>query len=160
MPDEASRVGKGRKLSRLLIEPFKQIRFGVYIILICIGFVGASAWLFMSTWSEQYQHVMDLFANMDEEAKTAFLRDDIFHSNILKLIAFFVVFLVVMFLTIFNLTHRYYGPLVSIGRFLDQMVEGDYTARVSIRKKDELQDVARKLNTLAESLERRHGSRK
>ena len=155
--NDQQQVKKGRTLSHLLIEPFKQIRFGLYMMGLCVLFVCVSGWIFMSTWSQQYQRVMLEFA-LDEDAKKAFLSDDIFISNSIKLFCFFLLFIMVMFFTIFKLTHRYYGPLVSIGRFLDQMIKGNYSARVSIRKKDELQQIAQKLNELAGELEKKHGS--
>ena len=155
--DIVSKHKKGRTLSHLLIEPFKQIRFGLYMMGLCVLFVSVAGWIFLSTWSEQYQRVITEFA-LDDDARQAFLSDDIFISNSIKLFVFFLFFILVMFFTVFKLTHRYYGPLVSIGRFLDQMIKGDYKARVTIRKQDELQQVVEKLNELAKELEKRHGS--
>jgi signal transduction histidine kinase len=57
------------------------------------------------------------------------------------------------------LTHRYYGPLVSIERFVDDMTQGRYGQRVKIRQKDELQRLTDKLNDMASALEKRHGSK-
>ena len=82
--------------------------------------------------------------------------NDVFIKNAIRIVIFFVIFLVVMFSIAFYLTHRYYGPLVSIERFIDDLKEGQYKSRVTIRSKDELQDLAHKLNDLAEVLEKRH----
>jgi nitrate/nitrite-specific signal transduction histidine kinase len=68
-------------------------------------------------------------------------------------------FVATLFFVVFRSTHKYYGPLVSIDRFVKRVAQGDYTARVVIRRKDELQDLAQSLNNLAEELERRHGPR-
>jgi hypothetical protein len=47
-------------------------------------------------------------------------------------------------------THKIYGPLVSINRFVDELVEGKTPSRLALRDGDELQDLASKLNILAE----------
>jgi methyl-accepting chemotaxis protein len=49
--------------------------------------------------------------------------------------------------------HRVAGPLVPIERFLDGLTAGDCSVRVSLRKHDEFQVLAAKLNNLAAALE-------
>lgn len=49
--------------------------------------------------------------------------------------------------------HRVAGPMVPLERALDAMIAGDYSFRVRLRKSDEFQDLAKKINQLAESLE-------
>ena len=51
-------------------------------------------------------------------------------------------------------TQRYVGPLVPIRRHLGALKNGDYSARVRLRRNDSLQEIAQQLNELAESLER------
>ena len=64
-----------------------------------------------------------------------------------------------MFATIFKLTHQIYGPLVAIKRFLEQLKKGDYSARIVIRKGDDLQNLVKDLNELAEALEQKEKAR-
>lgn len=144
---------KGRSFSGLFIEPFRQFRFGLYIIGITVVFIGIAGWLFVSSFVQQYQHVMELFNIVDPELRRELVLDDVFYTNAIRLGVFFVAFLAVMFYTIFKLTHRYYGPLVAIKRFLSRLEGGDYSARVKIRKGDELQDLATHLNQVAARLE-------
>jgi hypothetical protein len=47
-------------------------------------------------------------------------------------------------------THEIYGPLVSIHRFLDEILEGSSPAPLVLRQSDQLKDLATKLNQLAE----------
>ena len=47
-----------RTLRNLLIEPFKQIKFGVYAASISTLFVTITSWLIFQSFKEQYQHVM------------------------------------------------------------------------------------------------------
>ncbi|MEZ4742266.1 MAG: hypothetical protein R3B45_07450 [Bdellovibrionota bacterium] len=48
---------------------------------------------------------------------------------------------------------------MSIERFVDSIINGEYNKRVTIRNTDELQRLAGKLNNMAENLEKRHGAK-
>lgn len=52
-------------------------------------------------------------------------------------------------------SHKIAGPVVNLGRFLDTMATGDYSKRISFRRKDNLDDFARHVNSMAESIEDR-----
>lgn len=154
--DQNAARKKGRVLKSIIIEPFRQFKFGVYVIGICLAFIGAAGYLFVNSFIEQYKHVLGLFNVVDPSAKWSFIIDDIFYSNLIKLSICFALFLIIMFYTVFKLTHRYYGPLVSILRFLKELQAGNYTARIKLRKKDELQELADNLNLLAETLQKKY----
>jgi nitrate/nitrite-specific signal transduction histidine kinase len=66
-------------------------------------------------------------------------------------------FTVILCTIVFRMTHRIYGPLVSIERFVEQIARGEYQKRVTIRRGDELKRLADKLNVMAEELQKRHG---
>jgi HAMP domain-containing protein len=142
-----------------VIEPFKQVKFGLYVIGISVAFVVVSAMMFVAAFTDQYQHVMDIFNVVDPSLKWELVTNDIFFTNAVRIGVMFAVYITLLFAVVFRLTHRYYGPLVSIERFLDQFTAGHYHLRAKIRDKDELHDLVAKLNHMAEELERRHGSR-
>ena len=50
------------------------------------------------------------------------------------------------------LSHRIFGPMVPILRQIDRLANGDYEARINLRRFDEFKDVAQRLNVLAEKL--------
>ncbi len=152
-------IRPGRNLKTTVIEPFKQIKFGVYVIGLSFIFVILSALLFVSAFSDQYQHVMNIFQVIDPSRRWDLVTNDVFYTNAIRIGALFVGFIVVMLALVFRLTHRYYGPLVSIERFVDEISSGDYTKRCKIREKDELHDLVGRLNNMAEQLEKRHGKR-
>jgi signal transduction histidine kinase len=58
------------------------------------------------------------------------------------------------------LSHRLYGPLVSIKRHIAHLREGDYSARLQLRSSDDMSEMRDSLNDLAAALESRHGSGK
>ena len=51
-------------------------------------------------------------------------------------------------------SHRIAGPINRMTRFLESLKDGDYSQRITLRKKDELKDLAEAMNKLAEKLER------
>ena len=147
-----------RSLRSTVIEPFKQIKFGLYVIGISIAFVGVCAFMFVLAFNEQYNHVMGIFHVVDPNLQWELVTNDVFYTNAVRVGAILALFIVVMFTVVFRLTHRYYGPVVSIERFVDQLTQGDYQVRCKIREKDELQSLVAKLNVMAESIEKRHAA--
>jgi hypothetical protein len=49
-------------------------------------------------------------------------------------------------------THEIYGPLVSIHRFLDDILSGRSSVPIQLRESDQLKDLAQKLNSVAERM--------
>lgn len=147
-----------RTWSSLVVEPFKQIKFGLYVIGLAVAFVALCGWMFIQAFTEQYQHVMGIFNVVDPSLKWELVTNDVFYTNAMKIGTLFVGFIGVLFYMLFRLTHRYYGPLVSIERFVEEFSNGEYHRRCKIREKDELHDLVNKLNRMAEAIEKRHGS--
>lgn len=58
-----------------------------------------------------------------------------------------------------KLSHRLYGPMVPFNRHIEKLKQGYYSNRMNLRKTDELKELRDALNSLAESLQARHGSR-
>jgi signal transduction histidine kinase len=114
--------------------------------------------MFVLAFNEQYNHVMGIFHVVDPNLQWELVTNDVFYTNAVRVGAILALFIVVMFTVVFRLTHRYYGPVVSIERFVDQLTQGDYQVRCKIREKDELQSLVAKLNVMAESIEKRHAT--
>ena len=55
------------------------------------------------------------------------------------------------------LSHRLFGPLISIKRHIASLREGQYSARLQLRENDDLAEIKDSLNDLAAALEQRHG---
>ncbi|MEY4630251.1 MAG: hypothetical protein RIQ81_371 [Pseudomonadota bacterium] len=146
-----------RKKQSVLIEPFKQIKFGLYVLGISTAFLFASGFLFVRAFRDQYEHVMGLFNVVDESMQWELVTNDVFTANAIRIGVLYAVYLAVLFGVIFRLTHRYYGPLVSIERFVEEIKRGNYAQRVRIRRGDELHGLVNSLNAMAEHLEKRHG---
>lgn len=146
-----------RNLRSMLIEPFKQIKLGVYVIAITMVFVTVAIGLFVAAFTDQYRHVMSIFQVVDPNLRWELVTNDVFYTNAIRLGVLCLTFIAIMFAVVFRMTHRIYGPLVSVERFVHDMAQGNYKRRINIRSGDELQRLAAKLNAMAEALEKRHG---
>lgn len=149
-----------RNWRAVLIEPFKQLKLGAYVIAITIVFVVLLGLLFIKAFWEQYQQIMEIFAVTRPQEQLQLVTNDIFFRNAWTIGLFLLCFLVAMLTVVIRVTHRYYGPLVAIHRFVQAMTQGDYSRRVMLRRQDELHELADHLNCMAEALERRHGVNK
>ena len=150
----------GRRVRSLLIEPFQQIRFGIYVLALTFVFAILLGWLFVLSFVAQYEHVMTLFNVVSTSAKWSLIVNEVFIRHAWEVGSGIVSFVVLMFLLVFKLTHNYYGPLVAIRRFVSEIKAGNYAARVTIRKSDDLQTLVDELNQMAETLESRYNSRR
>lgn len=70
----------------------------------------------------------------------------------LSIIAIFLSGILTIFLWLYY-SHKTFGPLVPIQRFIQELKSGEYQKRVVLRKNDQLQHLATELNALAENLE-------
>lgn len=147
-----------RTLAATLIEPFKQIKLGIYVMATSVIFILCAGFFFYRAFSNQYENVMEIFGVVDMSTQMELVTNDIFVKNGIILGVLFVAYLASLFFIIFKITHKYYGPLVSIERFVQQIADGDYRKRVKIRKGDELTRLVLKLNDMASKLEERHGT--
>lgn len=155
---DKSKARKSRNIKTLLIEPFKQIKLGLYVLLVSLGFTCAFAALFLYASYEYYQHVMEIFNVVDPNYKWDLVNNSVFQSLMWKLGVLLVTFISTLFFVVFRSTHKFYGPLVGIERFVEGISKGEYRRRVVIRKGDELGRLAQVLNEMAQKLEERHGA--
>ncbi len=145
---------KRRTLRAYLVEPFKQIRFGLHVVSVSLTFAGIFAYLFMDAYREQYQQVFEMFQVADQ---TAVLQNDIFLKNQAKIIIAIVAFIAITLFVVVRRTHRMYGPMISMMRFVSELKRGNYAVRINIRERDDFQKFVTELNALAEELQKKHG---
>lgn len=78
-----------------------------------------------------------------------------FQSFMLKHVYQTFLFAIAVAATMIVFSHRTYGPLVSVKRFIRQLIDRQYDGELKLRKSDDLKDVASLLNELARSLRTR-----
>lgn len=68
------------------------------------------------------------------------------HKVIMRALFFFIPLIFVLGTLSVVFLHRIAGPLYRIERMLDKVIQGEDIGRICLRKKDELQDLAEKIN--------------
>ena len=130
-----------------LVEPYFQIKLGLMFIIINLIFaalIAAASWWVLSDVFHSLKTYFEL-SGVDAALTMGKL------SNPMIIIGSLVVaFIITTFYVAVHYTHKIYGPLVSIHRFVDELVEGKVPSKLALRDGDELQDLAIKLNILAD----------
>jgi len=103
---------------------------------------------------------MGLFNVVDQDLQWELITNDIFKKHIWRVAILFTVYLAALFWILFKISHRVYGPLISVERFVDELTDGKYSQRLKIRQKDDLQRLTEKLNNLAQTLDQPGAGRK
>lgn len=144
---------KRRTFTAYFVEPFTQIRFGMHVVAVCLSFVVLLGWLYARAFREQYQQVIDIFSVVDTGALVS---NEIFIRNALIIGATLLGLVLSTIFVVVRRTHKMYGPMVSIQRFVSELARGNYAARIAIRESDDFQSLVDRLNKLAETLHERH----
>lgn len=145
---------KRRTFRAYLVEPFQQIRFGLHVVMVSLSFAAIFAFVYLEAFREQYQQVFEWF-NVADQA--AIIENDIFIRNKAKLAITIGAFVVVTLWVVVRRTHRMYGPMISMMRFVSELKKGNYAVRIHIREKDDFHNFVAELNALADELQKRHG---
>jgi hypothetical protein len=140
---------KGRRggVRSKLVEPYFQIKLGLMFIIVNLVF---SALIAGATWwvlSDVFLAVKTYFDLTGQDAALAVGK---FSTPMMIIAVLVMAFIGTTFYVAVHYTHKIYGPLISINRFVDELVEGKTPQRLLLRDGDELQDLAAKLNTLAD----------
>lgn len=141
-----------RKLRNYLVEPKFQIKFGLFFF----GFG-----LFASTLTQFIVYLnYEKLSQQIGAAKHLSPADQVWITengqNVLlqQLGLLGLIFALICFGFGIVITHRVYGPLRKINRFVHHLAEGDYSGFLILRTNDELKELARNLNTLCDRLKK------
>lgn len=148
---------KRRTFRAYLVEPFKQIRFGLHVVFVSLLFSALFAYFFLRAFLEQHQQVFEWFNVIDAESRTAMLDNEVFIRNGYIGAVIIIAFVLSTLYVVVRRTHRMYGPIISMMRFVAELKKGNYAVRINIRERDDFHNFVAELNALAESLQSRHG---
>lgn len=125
------------------VRPAIQIRFFMHALSICTLAIGMGVSFAVLRMASDDSSAQASYADQSEVLrKTIYVMGG--SMVVLGLIALIITVVFV---------HRVVGPMVPIERMVDALCEGHFSARVTLRKKDEFQTLAAKLNKMAESIE-------
>lgn len=82
------------------------------------------------------------------------MRPLILKINNLLMLKLLIYLLIVMIISLF-VSHRFAGPIFRFERAVDTVAKGDLTERIRLRSTDDLKEVAVKMNTMIESLQKK-----
>jgi len=138
-----------RKIVNFLIRPRAQLKIVALYSVSILGLV-VSFEIFTLYRFSNITKVMTNYYELPEKTKTILLKvvEEFMWDHIIQTLIFSI-FVVAMLIVI---THRTYGPIIAIKRFIRQLIAHDYSAPLHIRKKDEFHDVVRLLNELENKL--------
>jgi HAMP domain-containing protein len=133
---------------RVVVERGMQLRFARFVILYMLGCCVVTACIvFYATFSILGEKLAGIYPQnrLPEIFTQAY-------------VAFFVSLLVAMpplFYGALAFSHRIAGPLPKIYRALDEIGEGKFDGKLTLRKNDELKELAEHINRMAEKLQQR-----
>jgi signal transduction histidine kinase len=141
----------------VLIRPRQQFRYA--FILVAGGILAQSLVIGLMAYfiNSTITNVIDTH-HLDSEVATTITHAISLSLFILMVVA--VAFALVAVLIGVKLSHRIYGPMVPFTRHIELLRNGRYNTRMNLRKSDDLVELKDALNSLAETLEARHGTRK
>lgn len=137
------------KRTHYIVDKGIQYRYtGFLLFYISIFFLIAVVIVYFSGWRELIQKM----ANVYPQARLVAILNVVY----VRLLIEFLLFLPIVVISAILASHKIAGPLVRIKRALRQLRDGDYNLVVTLRKNDQLKDVAEDINKLAESLRKRN----
>ena len=142
-------AGKSRR-GKVLLEPYKQLRFGMVFIGLNLLFSLLMTGVFSYFMYDMFAAISSYFRLSGAESAMTMEK---FMTPLGVSLGIFLAFIVSTLVLSARYTHQFYGPMVSIKRFLDQIIEGGRPAPIKLRANDQLQDLVSRLNTIA-SLDR------
>jgi len=144
-------VVKGRRggLGSMLVEPYVQVRLGLMIVMLNMVFAVLMACVFG-------YYIWDVFKAMETYFQLNQAESLVTWSKFAWPLAagglLVTVFIGLTFYITIKYTHKIYGPLISVHRFLDVILEGGKPEPLKLRNNDELGGLVEKLNQVYEKL--------
>ena len=144
-----------RRLRNFLLDPSRQLRSAVHFIGLYVVYSVLLSSVFLHVTFSQHSFVMTHIGQSEEANFVDMFQNPIIVEGLIEVSVLFLAFLLVAMTLTILFSHRVFGPLIPIKRQLEALYDGDYSKRVTLRRNDELKDIAEAINRLAERLEER-----
>lgn len=131
------------------VEPYMQVRLGLMFLLVNFVFATLIIGVFGYYVLDIYDAVVTYFKLSGSESAVTMQK---FSIPMVIGSALILLFIITTILVSVRYTHGIYGPLVSINRYLDDLLAGRAPQVIQLRESDQLQELATKLNSVAERL--------
>ena len=135
-----------RKIRNFLIQPGYQLKFGLYFVVSGMALLGVMiAVIFYKLKS--LSDVVSRSGALDIKAQNM-LNDLIFDVTWISLAAF-AGFALIVFVYSIVISHRIVGPTVAICAYIEELKKGNFDAKRTLRKYDELHQIMDSLQDFA-----------
>ena len=133
------------KRKKYFIAAKFQAKYIAYILLfLYVGAAIAGYTVYYTTWVT----LGEKLANVYPRGRLIYIFHDANMALLLRIILITPLFVWIGVI----LSHRIAGPVYRIGKYLDTLIQGDYSQCLTLRKKDELKSIAEKLSQLCVKL--------
>ena len=140
-------IGRRRGAISWFVEPYLQVKLGLMFLVVNFIFAGAIGFIFWFYLWDVYNAVsvyFNLTGGQNNEILEKMSQPLFIGSGLI------FAFIVTTIMVSARYTHRIYGPLVSIHRFLDDIINNQPAKPLLLRESDQLKDLASKLNQIAQ----------
>lgn len=135
---------------QFFVERAFQLRFARYVIIFMLASCAITALIvFYATFTVLSQKLMGVYP----EPRLV----QIFRSTYFALLLAFLAVTPIIFYGAVVFSHRIAGPLPKIYQALRDIGDGNYNVKLTLRKNDELKDLAETINEMAAKLSERAG---
>jgi len=142
-------TGRRRGFLSWFVEPYKQVKLGLAFLFINIVFALLIFGVFGYYLYDIFEAISVYFQMSGQESRVTLQK---FAVPVAMGGSLILLFVVTTILVSVRYTHRIYGPLVSIHRFVDDLLAGKKPKSIQLRESDQLKDLANKLNALADQI--------
>jgi methyl-accepting chemotaxis protein len=137
----------------LLLQPALQLKLPAILLIVTLGFVALQVAHTQFAYGKLFEIVLE------EAGRPPFLEDLLRdqtgdYLEVTSVLTLIYIFVVIVLSLAYG--HRMIGPMVPIRRQIEALKNGDYSARVTLRKRDAFSELAEDLNELARVFEE-HG---
>lgn len=145
-----SEATRRRGIRSWLVDPYLQVRLGLFFIVINLIFAALTLATFLYYSWDMYVSIASYYELTSSQSTVAFEK---FKTPVMIFGSLTLAFVIITLVVSIRYTHRIYGPLVSIHRYLDGLLAGEKPATLKLRESDQLKELAEKLNSLAARLD-------
>jgi methyl-accepting chemotaxis protein len=147
---------KRRNFLKSIVQiSLSQRRFAFEILFICGAFSLTFIFLFVTMLYSFNQIVLSLSSESFPPVEGSVF---FWHEALPSIVFVLLAFLLSMYLVVVERTKRIFGPTENMKTFLSELESGNFKARITLRKNDDFQKIAAKLNIMAETLEKRNSA--
>ncbi len=139
-------TGRRRGYKSWFVEPYRQVKLGILFLILNLAFAGAIFAIFGYYIYDIYKTLETYFKLSNDQSAEILMK---FQTPVVVGLCLIIVFIAISIMVAVRYTHRIYGPLVSIHRFLDEYLQGVTVTPLALRESDQLKELAEKLNHLA-----------